>query len=190
MGTPLGDAIQFLKDFGLFDVVLPFLLVFSLVFALLEKTKILGVEADDKTPRRSLNTMVAFVIGLLVVATNKVETVINQALPNIILILVAVVMFLMLVGTFYKEGTFDFATTHKRWVLGFMIVILILILLILANSFSVDSGETWLEVGFNAVFGGASSGGMGSIAGATILFFVIAIIAIFIVVRKPSGGES
>jgi len=37
----LGDALGFLTDFGLFDVILPFLLVFAVVFGILEKTRIL-----------------------------------------------------------------------------------------------------------------------------------------------------
>ena len=40
MVTPLGRAVEFFRDFGLFDIVLPFLLVFAIVFAVLEKTRI------------------------------------------------------------------------------------------------------------------------------------------------------
>ena len=185
MGTPLGDAVQFFKYMGLFDVVLPFLLVFALVFALLEKTKVLGTEGKGDMPRRSLNSLVAFVMGLIVVATNKVVTIINEALPNIVLIIVAVVMFLMLVGTFYKEGTFNFAEAHGKWVIGFMVAILSLILLIFANSITTAAGETWLYVAFSGVFGSGTGGGLGSVAGASILFLVIALIAVAIVLKKP-----
>ncbi len=41
--TVFRSAISFLNDIGLYDVVLPFLLVFTLVFAILEKTKLLGM---------------------------------------------------------------------------------------------------------------------------------------------------
>ena len=187
MTTPLGEAIQFFKDFGLFDVVLPFLLVFSLIFALLEKTKVLGTEMDGKTPRRSLNTMISFVIGLLVVATNKVVTIINTALPNVVLLVVVVVMFLMLVGTFYKEGTFDFAESHKKWVMGFMIVLLLLIILIFLNSITLESGETVIEYLVNSALGGSEGSGVGSVLGASILFLLIAIVAVLIVTKKSSG---
>ena len=101
MTTPLGQAVQFLKDFGLFDVVLPFLLVFSIVFAILEKTMILGSEkVGDKTiPKRTINTMVAFVVGMIVISMNEVVNAINEALPNVVLLLVILISFLMLVGT-------------------------------------------------------------------------------------------
>ena len=99
MASPLANAIEFLQKFGLFDIILPFLLVFTLVFAILEKTKILGVEdTEKKTPKKNLNSMVAFVTALLVVATNKVVTTINAALPNIILLLVVSFAFLLLLS--------------------------------------------------------------------------------------------
>ena len=44
MATPFREVIEFFDSIGLFDVVLPFLLVFTIVFAILEKTKVLGTE--------------------------------------------------------------------------------------------------------------------------------------------------
>ena len=34
--------IEFFEKIGIYDVVLPFLLVFTIVFAILEKTKVFG----------------------------------------------------------------------------------------------------------------------------------------------------
>ena len=93
MVSPLGKAIQFFQDFGLFDIVLPFLLVFTIVYAILDKTRLLGTiktEKDQEIPNKNLNSMVAFVIGLLVVATANVVRAINESLPNIILLLVLI----------------------------------------------------------------------------------------------------
>ncbi|MBM3199831.1 hypothetical protein FJZ53_02750, partial [Candidatus Woesearchaeota archaeon] len=68
--SPLGGAIEFLKEFGFFDVVLPFLLVFTIVFAVLEKTKIFG---GGKESKKNINAMIAFVFALFFVsATNLV----------------------------------------------------------------------------------------------------------------------
>ena len=44
MVTPLNNAIEFLREFGFFNVVLPFLLVFTVVFGILEKTRLFGTE--------------------------------------------------------------------------------------------------------------------------------------------------
>ena len=104
MVTPLGKAIEFFRDFGLFDVVLPFLLVFTIVFAILEKTKILGTVkvGGNDLPNKNLNSMVAFVFGLLVVATANVVRAINESLPNIIILVVAAVSYLIMIGVFFK----------------------------------------------------------------------------------------
>src|SRR3989344_9704155 len=103
MPSTLSRAIDFFREFGLFDIILPFLLVFTLVFAILEKTKIFWTEEDGKTPRKNLNAMVGFVVGLLVVATARVVSIINKALPNIMLILVISISFLILLGSFVRS---------------------------------------------------------------------------------------
>ena len=40
MASAFRDVINFFGEIGLYDVVLPFLLVFAIVFAILEKTKV------------------------------------------------------------------------------------------------------------------------------------------------------
>ena len=79
MVTPLGRAIEFFREFGLFDIVLPFLLIFAIVFAVLEKTRILGVNkvGDEEIPNKNLNAMVAFVLAMIVVAAANIVSVIN-----------------------------------------------------------------------------------------------------------------
>ena len=54
----LADFFESLEAWGLTDVMLPFLLVFTLVFAVLEKTKVLGME------KKNLNVVVSLVMAL------------------------------------------------------------------------------------------------------------------------------
>src|SRR3989338_6986549 len=65
MATPFRQVIEFFDTIGLFDVVLPFLLVFTIVFAILEKTKVLGTEEIDgkKYTKKNLNAIASFVIN-------------------------------------------------------------------------------------------------------------------------------
>lgn len=185
--TVLGNAIEFFQDFGLFDIVLPFLLVFTVTFALLEKTMILGSEKekDKPMPKKNLNAMVAFVIGLLVVTANKVVNAINTALPNIVFLVIIIICFLMLVGTFFRTGELDFMDTYgKTAKVLFMVVILILVILIFLDSIPMDSGESWLSYGFNYTVNNFS----GAVVTSLILLLVI-IGAIALVVRGNKGGE-
>ncbi len=57
VGFNFGDTINLLREVGVFDFLLPFLLIFSIIFAILEKTKILG---EDKS---NINIIVSTVIG-------------------------------------------------------------------------------------------------------------------------------
>ena len=63
--TVFGGVIEFFNRLGVYDIVLPFLLIFSIVFAILEKTKILGTEEVEgkKYTKKSINAIVAFVVS-------------------------------------------------------------------------------------------------------------------------------
>ncbi len=103
------DFTQFvytLESYGLTDALLPFLLIFAVVFAILQKVKIFGKD------KRNINVILALVIGLLVViphVTNSyppggdVVEIMNNAIPNVSLILISIIMLLILVGVFGSE---------------------------------------------------------------------------------------
>jgi len=182
MGSPLGNAIEFFREFGLFDIVLPFLLVFTIIFALLEKTHILGKE-NDKTSKKNLNSMVAFVVALLVVATNKVVTAINSALPNIVLLIVVLVSFLMLMSVFAKTGELDFQERHKTWYKFFVALMVIGVFLVFLAAIPYKD-TTWL--------GYAWTYAMENWEGSVVSSFIILIIAVVAIgfVTKGKGDES
>lgn len=104
------DALRDLEKWGLTDVLLPFLLIFTIFFAILQKTNVLGRD------KKNWNITVAIVVGLLVVIPHitgsypggmDVVEIMNKALPNVSLVIVAIVMFLILVGLL--GGDFDIA---------------------------------------------------------------------------------
>lgn len=140
MATALGSAIDFLVDFGFFDVILPFLLVFTIVFGILEKTRIFGVEKIDDVeyPKKSINSMVAFVIAFFVIATKEIVTALQVSLPKVALILVIVICFLMLVGSFMSDKEFSFEN-NKFWKVFLTIIMFIAVVLIFVDAFG------WLD---------------------------------------------
>jgi hypothetical protein len=123
-------VIGFFDKIGIYDVVLPFLLVFTIVFAIFEKTKILGTEDIEghKYTKKNLNAIIAFVTAFLVVASTKLVSIINEAMANTVLLLLLVVLFLLLVGAFFKEGEGVFL--EGRWRFLFMTIMFIGIVLI------------------------------------------------------------
>ena len=89
MPSVLRNTIDFFERFGMFDVILPFLLVFTIVFAILEKTRVLGEENGQ--PKKNLDSMVAFGSALLVAVAVNIIEVINRALPNLALLLIILI---------------------------------------------------------------------------------------------------
>jgi len=111
MASPLVNARDFLIDFGFFDIVLPFIFVFTLSFAIFEKTKIFGSEKDTK----SVSSMISFAIALMFVATPKLVDAVALSMPRVIVMIIGIMCFLMMVG-FLSSGQWD--GIKKPWVLG------------------------------------------------------------------------
>src|SRR3989344_2632739 len=128
-------VIDFLGKLGVYDVILPFLLVFTIVFAILEKTKILGTEkiGDKEVTKKNLNSMVALSIAFLVIASTKLVAIVNEVMANVVLLLILAICFLLLVGVFFgsKEFTLE---KYPNWIKLFMILMFIGIVLIFLNA--------------------------------------------------------
>jgi hypothetical protein len=95
-----------LETYKMLDAFLPFLLVFIIIFAMLQKSNILG------QGKKNFNVMVAAIIGLLVVIPHitgtyqkyDVVNIMNQSLPQISMIAVAIIMALLLIGIMGGES--------------------------------------------------------------------------------------
>ena len=89
------NVFEELNNLGVMDSLLPFLLIFTIVFAVLEKTKIIG------EGKKQFNVIIALVISLMVViphvtgnyppGQDAVQT-INNALPNVSVVIIAVMV--------------------------------------------------------------------------------------------------
>ncbi len=178
--TVFGDVIGFLDRLGVYDIVLPFLLVFTIVFAIFEKTKIFGTEevGGKPYPKKNLNAMVAFVIAFLVIASSRLVAIINESLANIVLLLLIIVMFLLLIGAFHGEG--EEVTLKGHWRTTFMVVLLIGILLIFLNAIPMDSGQSFLAWLIDYVYYNLDSTAVGAI-----IFFIIVVLGFTYVIRTP-----
>ncbi len=108
--------MHWLRVWGVDEILLPFLLVFTIVYAVLKKSKILGDDSER------FNKVIALIMGLAVVIPHSlgmygrpsVVDIINRALPQVSLVVVAIVMFLLMVGIFGKDVSFA-GTTASGW---------------------------------------------------------------------------
>lgn len=90
------DAVSVLADIGVFDVVLPFLLVFTLSFGLLQRNNPFGTE--NGKPKKRINAMVSFVFGFLAVAATNILQVINIIVAYFVLALIVMVLLALILG--------------------------------------------------------------------------------------------
>ena len=107
------DETTFLQHWIFTKFLLPFLLVFFIIFAILDRTKIFGEN------KKQLNALIAFVIGLIFVVAVYPTLVVTNMILFLTVTLVAVFVVLLIWGFIFgdiKEG-FKLANWMK-WVLG------------------------------------------------------------------------
>ena len=115
------NVFRILEKYGIIDVVLPFLLVFAIIYAILQKSKIFKKKDTDEADKKT-NTIVSLVISVLFIVphlTGAYETALGfdpvdavlTALPSFGLILIGIVLFGILAGLL---GVWQ-AKTWKRW---------------------------------------------------------------------------
>lgn len=181
MASQLRDIITFFDAIGLYDVVLPFLLAFTIVFAIFEKTKVLGTE--DGKPKKNLNAISAFVIAFLVVASSRLVEIITTVSANAVVLLFLSVLFLLLAGSFHKEGDPFFLEGGYKWI--FMLIMFLGIGGIFLDALHTNDGRTWLEA-VGEFLGGTSSD---RVVGSAIMLVLVVLFMVFILKEDGSGGE-
>ncbi len=185
----LSDALGFLGDFGIFDVILPFLLVFAVVFGILEKTRILGEETIGKVTysRKNLNAIVAFVFGMLVVAATKIVGIINTALPQITLLVIVALSFLLMIGIFMKPDNTLYEKLNGKWLAFLMGVMFVAVIFIFLGTIPANEKQSWLGFAFDYVVEFWS----GTLV-ATIVLLIVVIWAIIFITKgdqKRAAGK-
>lgn len=127
------SVIIFMNKLGFYDVLLPFLLIFTIMFAILEKTRVLGTDKVDNKeyPKRNLNSLVAFVTAFFVIASTRLVAIISQIFANVVLLIILGVSFLLLIGLFLGTGEVKFTKeeTMFKFLMAFMGIGVLLIFL-------------------------------------------------------------
>lgn len=137
-------ALDFFHELGIYDVILPFLLIFTIVFAVLEKTKILGTEkaGEHEYTKKNLNSIIAFVMAFFFIASTRLVAIVNETVANVALLLVLSICFLMLIGSFYHHEEKVFL--EGGWRIFFMVLMFVGILLIFLNAIKLSDGRSVL----------------------------------------------
>ncbi len=172
--------IEFFNELGIYDVILPFLLIFTIIFAILEKTKLLGTEEGE--PKKNLDAMIAFVVSFLVVASTRLVAALNEAVANIAMMMVVLFSFLMLIATFYKEGD-EVEIKEGVWRNVFMIIVLVAVVLIFLDALTREDGDTWLEYSWDYLSDHYDTNFVGSI-----ILLIVLVVLMIVITKSPKEG--
>ena len=93
-----------IESSGFYEFVLPFFLVFTIVFGILEKTKLFG--EVDNLPRSNLNIVLAIILALTILLNTEIVYLLSTTLPKISFFIVIAVLVMLLVALFHtpEEG--------------------------------------------------------------------------------------
>lgn len=125
------------------NLILPFLLIFAVVFAILEKSKILGEE------KRQVNAIVSLVLAILTITFASAVNIINNLIPFLAVSIVIILVFLVLLA-FVASGKEGLQLpTPVKIILGIIIAIAVIIAMLYATG-------TWDTI-YNFLSGKAQS---------------------------------
>ncbi|MEK6889109.1 MAG: hypothetical protein AABW80_03305 [Nanoarchaeota archaeon] len=149
------------------QAVLVFILVFTLVFAVLQKAKIFG------EGKKQSDVLVALAVALLTITVGSAMDLITRLVPFLASALVVILVFLLLLGFFYKE--FDAPSWMKNTA-----AVLALLAVVIAVVYFTGAWEYLYFLTFDA---------SSNIVGNIVLVIVIVVAILFAWFGKGKGND-
>jgi len=100
------------------NVILPFILVFTVVFAILEKTKVLG-------EKRDIHAIIALVISLIAIGVPAAVGTLQSFIPVIAVVIIILFAWMLVFGFANGEVKVEFSKGLKSFFLIFLGVVLL-----------------------------------------------------------------
>lgn len=128
----IGGVLDSWEKAGVFEYMLPFLLIFSLVFGILSQINIFKEQKN-----RAINAIIALVVALMALQFGFVSTFFSQVLPRLGIGLVVLLVVMVLIGLFAPNRTW---VTYTLFAAAAIILVIVL-----ANT---ASATQWFSTGF------------------------------------------
>lgn len=132
-GGAIGDMLNRWAELGFFSYLLPFLLIFSVVFGILNSTKFFK-------ENKAIDAIIALAVGLMALQFDLVPVFFSQVFPRLGVALAIILILLILVGFFID-------TTGKRqWIMySFLAIGFVSTLVVVVTSSSYSGiGGSWI----------------------------------------------
>jgi hypothetical protein len=150
------------------DIILPFLLVFVITFAILEKTKLLG---DNKS---QVNAITAFVLAGIVISFGNAVNIITQMTAFLAVSLFVLFVFMLIYSFAYGNKDGNPLSTGIKTFIGVLVFVAIVIAMLVFTG-------NW-----NSVYDFFTT----SAVGANVLFVILIGAAVYWVLKGDSGSSS
>jgi small-conductance mechanosensitive channel len=154
--------ITLLNNLGFFNVILPFLLVYAIMYGILSKYKILGdpfAEGDKGKTTRSLISIVSAATGFFIVASSNVVLSLKTLIPYIVLFLLTVFFLILAISPFLqkeeKSGEIQIGNRTRAILLASTIIIFTLMVIFILGLYNyinlslastvISSSQTFIE---------------------------------------------
>ena len=137
--------VTFLNNWIVAKFILPFLLIFFILFAILEKTKVLG---DNK---HQLNTFVSFVVGLIFVGAVFPKEVVGNLILFLTVAMIVVFVALLLWG--FVSGKTEIEGWVKK-LAGIVLVAAVIIAIFWAVGLRVEFLNNFIDFLFYSAWSG------------------------------------
>lgn len=125
------------QEMGLFNYLLPFLLIFALVFGILTKVNLFN---DNKV----VNAIIALVVGLIAIQFSAVSDFFAIIFPNLGIALSIILVILIIAGLFLGD-----VIGKEKWpnylLLGIAGIIIVVVLVQSAGSFGWNVAQWWID---------------------------------------------
>lgn len=171
-GGALGNLFAQWESAGVFSYMLPFLLIFAVIFGLLTRINIFTQKGEENKPNNAINAIIALAVSLMAMQFNFVSVFFSEIFPRLGVGLAILLIAIILLSLFMPK---------EKWVdyvfFGIGAIILVVILMNTAGS-----------VGF---FGGGFLSMINWYAwGPLIVIIVVILIIVAVSVPKKSGEPS
>ena len=133
-GGTLGNMLFSWEQAGVFSYALPFLLIFAMLFAILEKTSLFG-------KNKPINVILSVSIALMALQFNFVSYFFAEIFPRMGVLLSIILVGMILMGLFFKFEDEKGKSTLTAKIFGGIVVLGIII--IVYQSFSGQFGFGW-----------------------------------------------
>lgn len=141
------------------DYILPFVLVFTLIFAILEKTQLLG------EGKRQVNAIIGLVVGLILITFPFANNIIVQLMPFLAVSAVILFVFMLLYGFIMGKKEGDVLHKGVKIALGIILGLAVITAVLWAAGVwntvydfmfnRGDSGQIWINILLIGVIAGA-----------------------------------